>query len=464
MINHTAPEWVKDAVFYLIFVDRFANGDPTNDPSQVVPWDSAPARDNFFGGDFQGILDHLPYLQDLGVTALYLTPIFKARTNHRYDTCDYLCVDPSLGSEQLFRRLIDETHKSGIRVVLDAVFNHCGDGFWAFQDLQQKGIASRYQRWFYPTVLPIQQDPPNYQTCGGAAYLPKLRVANPEVQEYLLNVAMYWLKEFNIDGWRLDVPWKVDLNFWREFRKTVKRVNPEAYIVGEVWRDPEPWLEGDTCDGTMNYLLRNYILDYCVYDTMDAEDFDHATSRLRDAYAATAPYQLNLLGSHDTPRILTLCKNNVKRAILALTAQFTTSGAPLIYYGDEIGLAGENDPDCRKSMIWEETAWNKQIHAAYRLLIGARTSHPALRSGGFESLAVFNRIFCFNRYKDGDEVITILNPGEENLCPPISLPPRLMAHKNWRDIFSGKIITHKYGCLELGSIPSQAALVLVPDI
>jgi cyclomaltodextrinase len=463
MITHNAPDWVKNAVFYQIFVDRFANGDPTNDPPGAVPWGSPPTLDNFFGGDLQGILNRLPYLEDLGVTALYLTPIFTARSNHKYDTCDYLSIDPSFGTIQLFHKLIEEAHARGMRVILDAVFNHCGDGFWAFEDVKQNGAASKYRNWFCTTTFPIRQGPPNYQTCGGIAYLPKLNVTNPEVQEYLLKVATFWLKEFNVDGWRLDVPWKVVMNFWRAFRNMVKQVNPEAYIVGEVWRDPEPWLKGDTCDGIMNYPLREYILDYCVRDAMDAEDFDHATSRLRDICGSSAPYQLNLLGSHDTPRILTLCKDDVSRVELAIVFLFTYIGAPMVYYGDETGLRGSNDPDCRRCMPWEKSEWETKINQMYRKLIRARRLHKALRQGEFVPLLVFNGIYSYLRRCESDEVIVILNPREERNNIKIPLSNVGISGRTWYDLLGGSTFNATETHLQIDTLPSKCAYVLVSN-
>ena len=208
MNNYHAPEWVKDAIFYQIFPERFANGDKNNDPAWVSPWGTTPTPLTFCGGDLQGILDHLPYLSDLGINALYLTPVFAARSNHKYDTADYFQVDPGFGDQALLKKLVDSAHQSGIRVVLDAVFNHCGDGFWAFQDVIQKGASSPYTNWFFTNSFPIQPAPPNYQTCGGAGFLPKLNINNPQVREHLLRVATYWLEEVGMDGWRLDVPWK----------------------------------------------------------------------------------------------------------------------------------------------------------------------------------------------------------------------------------------------------------------
>ncbi len=454
-----SPEWVRDAVFYQIFPERFANGDPSNDPPGVQPWGSPPAWNSFFGGDLQGILDHLGHLESLGVNALYLTPVFTARSNHKYDTCDYLTVDPAFGSNDLLRRLVDACHARGMRIVLDAVFNHCGDGFWAFEDLRRNGAASPYADWFFPESFPVSQDPINYQTCGGAGFLPKLNLANPDVRQHLLKVSRYWLEEIHIDGWRLDVPWKAPLDFWREFRQVVKRANPQAYIVGEVWRDPQPWLAGDTCDGIMNYPLRDAILDFCVRDTMDAEDFDYFTTRLRQTYGKSAPLQLNLLGSHDTPRLLTLCRGNLRRALLAMAAQFTAIGAPMVYYGDEVGLEGENDPDCRRTMPWQPQTWNNTLLDAARSLIRARHNHASLRSGSFESLKIFNGIYAYRRTNGEDQVVVVLNPRAAS--PRFTLP--LGGLHSWKDVLSGQVYPVTEGALRLDPLPAQTALVLVPQ-
>lgn len=451
------PDWVQRSVFYQIFPDRFANGDRGNDPSGTQPWGAAPTPESFFGGDLQGILDRLPYLEELGANALYLTPIFKARTNHKYDASDYLQVDPAFGDLALLRKLVAAAHQCGMHVILDAVFNHCGDGFWAFEDLRANGAASRYKDWFYGRGFPLRQDPPNYQTCGGAAYLPKLNVDNPEVRDYLLKVATYWIEQAGIDGWRLDVPWKVSLDFWRQFRQAVRRANPQAYIVAETWRDTAPWLNGDTCDGVMNYPLRDYILDFCVRDTMDAEDFDYFCRRLFEGYGASAFYQLNLLGSHDTPRLLTLCRGDAGRAALAMAAQFTLPGTPMVYYGDEAGMEGGNDPDCRRCMEWERTQWDGRIFDLTRRLIRARGEHPALQAGSFEPLLTFNGLYAFRRRLGEDEAVVVINPrtAYPNLEVPIAT-----GHGEWYDLLSGKCFRANEACLAVGSIPEKSALIL----
>jgi cyclomaltodextrinase len=460
MMTYTDPDWVNDAVFYQIFVDRFANGDLAIDPPGIVPWGSRPTRDNFFGGDFQGILNHLPYLENLGVTALYLTPIFKAPSNHKYDCSDYLTVDPSFGSYQLFRQFVDEAHSRGIRIVLDAVFNHCGDNFWAFEDVRKKGASSKYASWFFIDDYPIIQDPPHYQTCGGVWYMPKLNTRNPEVREYLLKAATYWMESCGIDGWRLDVPWKASMEFWKLFRERIKKIRPDAYIVGEVWRDPRPWLQGDTCDGVMNYPLRNYILDYCVFDTMDAEDFDYEINLLRQANGDSAKFQLNLLGSHDTPRVLTLCKEDVARVILAVTFLFTYVGTPMIFYGDEIGLLGDNDPDCRKCMSWKETEWEQRLVNIYKNLIHIRSNHPALRRGEYLPLLIYNGIYAYLRRLEDDEVIVILNPREVRHQIKIPIGNLNLKGKVWQNMLGEGTFKVMDNHLQIETLPSKSALVL----
>jgi glycosidase len=456
------PTWVEDAIFYEIFPDRFANGDPGNDPAETGVWGSSPTKGSYFGGDLQGIVDHLDYLEELGITAVYLTPIFKAHTNHRYDACDYLSIDPALGTTELLRLLVDSAHKRGIRVILDGVFNHCGSGFWAFEDVKERGLSSRYRDWFFVTSYPICQDPPSYQTCGGVWDLPKLNLAHPEARDYLLRVAEYWVAECDIDGWRLDVPWKVPHEFWRTFRDRLKRIKPDCYIVGEVWRDPRPWLRGDTCDAIMNYPLRDIVLTYCIQDGMDAEDFEYDTRLLRENMGSTARHQMNLLGSHDTPRLLTVSDGDVARAILAYTFVFTYIGAPMIYYGDEIGMTGGSDPDCRRCMPWDETSWNTRIHEAIRLLIGARKKHRALRSGNLTSLLVFNGVFSYLRQYADDEVIVVLNPRGSRSELRISLEGLSSGRQTWRDLYSGREFTNDKGQLLIQELPSRSALVLVP--
>lgn len=416
---YSVPEWAKHAVFYSIFPDRFANGDPANDPPGCHPWRVEPGEDepavyrSFFGGDLEGIIQRLPYLQELGVTALYLTPIFLSPSVHKYDTTDYYQIDRHFGDLETAGRLVDRCHAAGMRVVLDAVFNHCGQEFFAFQDVLKRGARSPYLRWFELHGLPVQTDPPNYTTfANGVSRMPKLMTANPEVRLYLLQVARYWTQTLGIDGWRLDVANEVDPQFWREFRQTVRSVNPDALIVGEVMTRADAWLQGDQFDSVMNYPFRQACLDFFATDAIRADEFAARLARLRAAYASPVHQVLwNLLDSHDTPRFRTECREAAKRQggaavghsrdrqALAAILQLTYEGAPLIYYGDEVGMEGGGDPDCRRPMIWEESRQDQELLTLYRRLLALRKELPALRCGFYRALVRdgLRNVFAFWR-------------------------------------------------------------------
>ncbi len=458
----TTPGWLQDRIFYQIFPERFANGEVSNNPQIVANWQTdLPTRENFFGGDLAGIRQHIPHLQRLGVNAIYTTPIFEAGSNHKYDTHDYLKIDPAFGTLESFRQLVASLKEADIRLLLDAVFNHCGDGFAPFQDVIKNGENSPYYDWFIINSLPICFDPPSFQTCGGAPFLPKLNTWNPDVQDYLLKVTDYWLKE-GIDGWRLDVPWKANMEFWSKFRQLVLTVNPEAYMVAEVWRGTNDWTHGNNVHGVMNYRLRQHILDYAAVDHMDAEDFDYELRQLLSEHGETVPYHLTLLGSHDTARIRTICKGSVGRTKIAMTLQMTLPGIPMIYYGDEIGMEGENDPDCRRPMIWDESCWNLPIFEAVQALIALRKAHPALRCGSIRSLRVFNGVYAYARQYDEDSVIVIANPRMEQ--PEFTLSDEMFQQSQvWIDALSGTRFTVEHHHLTFAMLPAQSAYVLLPE-
>jgi cyclomaltodextrinase len=458
VIEASGPDWVRDAVFYEIFPDRFDNGDATIDPPGVADWaKDLPTRDNFFGGDIAGMSRRLPYLQELGVTALYLTPIFAAGTNHRYDTHDYLQVDPALGDNANLQGFVRDAHAHGIRVVVDGVFNHVGDGFWAFRDVVALGEQSRYRDWFLVRRFPISTNPLTYQTCGGAAYLPKLNTKNPEVIDYLLNVATFWLDAADIDGWRLDVPWKVPTDFWRRFRAHVKQTKPDAYLLGEAW-----WSWGEQLqvfDGLMNYQLGARLLDFCLFQDMDAEDLAIETDLiLRDC---EGQLMLNLLGSHDTPRLFTRADGDEARVRLALIALFTFPGTPMVYYGDEVGLEGGDDPDCRRPMQWNQRQWRTSIRQTVRELAWLRRQNASLRRGAWELLLAFNRVLAYRRVYDSDEVLVVLNGGGEQRDLVIDLP--VDAGGQYVDAFRGDCLSAAEGRLALPRLEPHSALVLLPE-
>lgn len=435
------PAWVKDAIFYQIFPERFANGDPSLDPADIQPWGSKPTPSNFFGGDLQGVIDHLDHLTELGITAIYFTPIFTATTNHKYDTEDYMQIDPQFGDIDTLKKLVDHCHKRGIRVLLDAVFNHSGRTFAPFVDVQEKGEASVYKDWFHIREFPlrIENGIPTYDTFAFEPLMPKLNTEHPEVKQYLLKVAEYWIQEVGIDGWRLDVANEVDHDFWREFRKVVKRANPEAYILGEIWHESAPWLEGDKFDAVMNYPFTDSVLDFFVHGTLDAEGFANSIGKQLSRYPLQASeVAFNLLDSHDTPRLLTLAEGDKNKMRLAALFQFTYIGTPCIYYGDEIGMDGEGDPDCRKCMEWDTEKQDHELFAFYRQLIQIRKDHPALRTGTFTFLeaAPQGSKLAYERRLDQQTILVLINSEETAQTFRIDVDERI-----WENLFTGDTLS-----------------------
>ncbi len=381
---YDVPDWLIDGVVYEVFPERFANGE--NDPAGVRPWsDDRPTYRSFYGGDLEGIIERLPHLEELGVTVLYLTPVFASPSNHKYDTTDYYRIDPHFGDEDTLKELVRRCHARGIRVMLDGVFNHCGYDFFAFRDVRERGRESPYAGWFHVDEFPVKAQPEsNYETFAtGIASMPKLRTGNPAVRDYLLGVARYWIEACDIDGWRLDVANEVDHVFWREFRRVVRAAKPSAAIVGEVWHDALPWLLGDQFDGVTNYPVREACLEFFARGRLDARGFSQALTRNLFAYPRQAlQASWNLLGSHDTERFLTACGGDVRKTALAAVFLMTWVGVPLIYYGDEVGMEGGGDPDCRRPMNWDwRGGRGEALCALYKRLIRLRRETPALRRG-----------------------------------------------------------------------------------
>jgi neopullulanase len=427
------PDWVKHAIFYQIFPDRFARSPRTHHPPGITlkPWGTPPAEQGFQGGDLRGIVDRLDYLQKLGITALYLNPIFASASNHRYHTFDYYQVDPLLGGNDALRELLDAAHARGMRVVLDGVFNHASRGFWAFHHILETGPNSPYLDWFIVKDWPLRpygstaQHPPNYACWYNLPALPKFNTNNPGVRRYLLEVARYWI-EFGADGWRLDVPTEIaDVEFWREFRQVVKGANPQAYLCGEIWHPAPAWLQGDQFDAVMNYIFTRAALCFFGAKTLRpkmksggyklaalsvgrfAEQIDamHALYDWQINYA-----QLNLLDSHDTPRALTIMGGDKSALRLAVLFQMTMPGAPCIYYGSEIGMAGAHDPGCREAFPWEdEGQWDTDLLAFYRRVTALRHRYPVLRTGDFCRLYAHNGVYAFGRTLGEEQAIVLFN-------------------------------------------------------
>ncbi len=407
---HT-PYWVPDAIFYQIFPDRFANGDPTNDPPNVAPWGSPPTIWNFMGGDLRGIIQHLDYLLDLGINAIYLNPIFHATSNHRYNTTDYYRIDPKLGTLADFHALLEACHANGIRVILDGVFNHTGRGFFAFNDILENGEHSPYKDWYHIHRFPVEAygdgHAQDYEAWWGFRSLPKLNTANPRVREFIFGVARYWLEQ-GIDGWRLDVPNEIDDDaFWQAFRAQVKAINPDAYLVGEIWTAEPRWAQH--FDGLMHYPVRETLIAF-LKEEMDAPAALARLGELAEMYGAQAPSMYVPLGSHDTERIRTLLGESA-RVRMAFALQFAYVGAPAIYYGDEIGLEGGKDPDNRRAFPWAREQWDADLRRWVQTLIAVRKQHPVLRRGAFRAIKAKREQHCltFARTLGAQAVLVVAN-------------------------------------------------------
>ncbi|MFX3634364.1 MAG: alpha-glycosidase [Candidatus Pristimantibacillus sp.] len=432
------PEWTKNAIFYQIMPDRFANGDPSNDPQTIQAWGDKPSGDSHFGGDLQGIIENLDHLIDLGVNAVYLTPIFTAPSNHKYDTVDYKQVDPQFGDTELLKNFVKACHEREIRVVLDAVFNHTSEQFPPFQDVLKHGEDSKYKDWFHLNGFPVEvkDGTPNYAAFGFYGNMPKLNTANPEVKQYLLDIAVYWIKEADIDGWRLDVANEVDHHFWVDFRNAVKAEKQDAFIIGEVWGNALNWLHGNEFDSSMNYPFTNRILDFFSSSERKGSDFAEQIHQLLMRYPQhTNEAQFNLLSSHDIPRVATRMGDNKQRLKQAVVFMLTSMGIPCIYYGDEVGIDGDGDPDCRKCMEWDRDKQDRELYDFYKLLIALRKEHSVLRDGRFRFLYADNDkgTMIYER-RNGIEHITVwMNNTEDTVM--LSHPMKV---NDWHDALTGE--------------------------
>ena len=410
-----APVWAKDQIYYQIFPERFFSGDPSITPANSVPWGAAPTRENFMGGDLRGIIEKLDYIQALGVTCIYLTPIFKAPSNHKYDTVDYYEIDPAFGTKEDLRELVAEIHRRGMRLLLDGVFNHCGFYWPYFQDVIAKGEQSDYCDWFFPHSFPVTTEPCNYDCVGHYKWMPKINLANPEAERYFISVGEYWIREFAIDGWRLDVADEIPTAFWTAFSTALRRLNPEILLLGETWGDARRLVSGDRLDTAMNYLFRDIVCDWLAKDGVLPSWVDHRINRMLALYTEEVDLRMyNLLDSHDTARFRYLCKNK-ERHKLAVALQMTFPGCPAVYYGDEVGLSGDNDPGCRMAMEWDEQRQDQELLAWYKMLIQIRSQSPSLRYGQYRTAFYDDtaNVFAFYRIHESEMSLIVLNAGEK---------------------------------------------------
>ena len=432
----SAPGWSSAQVYYQIVPERFRNGDGSLSPPNTEPWGSKPTRENFMGGDLPGIIEKLDYIADLGATCIYLTPVFASLSNHKYDTIDYYKIDPHFGMKDDLKRLVDGAHKRGMRVILDGVFNHCGYYWPIFQDVVRNSATSKYKDWFFVQRYPVKPDPECYDCVGHYKWMPKLNLSNKETRCYFIGVGKYWLRESGADGWRLDVADEVPVTFWEEFAYEVKREFPDCVLIGETWGDAGKLVEPGRLDGAMNYLFRDAARDWLALGKINASEFAGRANRMLSLY----PYEVDLrmynpLDSHDTVRFLTYCGGNEDSHRLAVALQMTFPGCPAVYYGDEVGMDGGNDPDCRKAMDWERADAKAGAYEWYRRLIALRKSSKALTRGDFHvSLCDDAHNACgYCRTFEDESLLVIINAGTRDMTARAAVPHT----GEWEDVLGG---------------------------
>ena len=446
----TTPAWVRDAVFYQIFPDRFAKSSRLAKPGGLESWDSEPTTHGYKGGDLLGVVERIDYIQELGINAIYLNPIFQSASNHRYHTHDYMQVDPLLGGDDAFRTFLDACHQRGIRVVLDGVFNHASRGFFQFNDILENGEGSPWRDWFridsYPPNAYDHARPPGYDAWVGLHALPNFNTDNSEVREFIMQIGEHWIRQ-GVDGWRLDVPFEIKTpGFWQEFRQRIKVINPDAYLVGEIWTDSREWLQGDQFDATMNYLFtesaiafagQDHVVEnvggersYRPWPAIDAGTYASKIEHILGLYDWNVQLsQMNLLDSHDTARALTLFGNDRRSLELAVLLLMSYPGAPSVYYGDEIGLdGGLPDRWARKPFPWDHRErWDLELLKIYRRLIGVRHATPALRTGSYETLHAEGSLYIAAREHAEGGVLIVVNAGEAATSWPLPEDVRIDA-------------------------------------
>lgn len=465
--KYKTPDWFKEGIAYQIFPDRFYNGNEDGsflgERTDIIKrkWGEQPfykaeqfggeyKANDFFGGNLKGIIKKLPYLEDLGITVIYLNPIFKASSNHKYDTGSYEEIDPMFGSEEDFKKLCEEAKKRGIRIILDGVFNHTGSDSMYFNKLGNYDSVGAYQSKDSPyySWYRFMDYPDVYESWWGMQTLPQLEESSPELREYLLSgkdaIIKKWLK-CGASGWRLDVVDELPDFFVKELRKNVKETDPDAVIIGEVWEDASnktaygvrrEYFFGDELDSVMNYPLRNAIIDAALC-RIDAYEFNRRVMSLKENYPRPAFYSLlNMLSSHDVERIVTLMsgvpnrhevdreaqskfkldgytlKIARKRVKMIMGMIMTMPGVPCLFYGDELGVQGYGDPFCRSSFPWDsmdEVDPNAEMRSWIKDLIKLRKSSKAFSVGEFNYVYRIGNTYAYIREYNDEKYIILTN-------------------------------------------------------
>jgi alpha-glucosidase len=492
---YAAPAWVRNSVFYQIFPDRFADGDPANNVrdgeyeyhgarARARRWGEPPSHGpgamvEFFGGDLPGIVRRLDYLVDLGVNALYLNPVFTAYSNHRYDVVDYAQVDPHLGGNAALAELRRATAERGLRYVLDIVPNHCGVAHPWFQAAQADPAAPTAEYFTF------RRHPDDYECWLGVRSLPKLNYRSQALRDVIYAgpdaIFRRWLRPpYAADGWRIDVANmlarqgadQLGQEIGRGIRQAVKAENPAAYLLGENFFDGSPQLQGDNWDATMNYAgfmhpVWHWLSRFEARGPGAPQPWVSAApwptlalTETWQAHRAAIPWaiarqQFNLLGSHDTPRILSVVGGDQARNRLAAALLFTAVGVPCIYYGNEIGLGGQDGLEARNCMVWDAAWWDAELRSFYQTLIRLRRTSKALIEGGFQLLAVEANSLAYLRDAEAEQVIVVGNRGPETR-PAGPLPVAAGAIPDgveFSEVFSGRTAIVSAGQLPLPSLP-----------
>ena len=402
------PEWAANKVVYQIFPSRFA----ATEPVDKELWYKAPITPmDDLHGNLRGIIEHMDDIQNLGIDVLYMTPIFQSNSCHKYDTTDYYQIDPSFGTTEDLKELVQKAHERGMKVVLDAVYNHTGREFFAFADILENGEKSKYRDWYFIDGFPLKSEwgeIPNFKCFGYYGGMPKLNLKNPEVEKYITDVACYWIKECDIDGWRLDVGDEISHFFWKNFRKAIKAVKKDMLIIGEIWHYAGDFLEGDEWDTVMNYPFYLNLIDLLADEKINVSQFVQNLGYLKGRLNKKCyPLMWNLIDSHDTARFLHLCHDNKKKQHLAAAFQLLLPGMPMVYYGDEYAMPGANDPDCRRGMYWDEEYQDKEMYNWYKKLMQIRKAHACIVEG--EMIETITN-------DDDDTIVMIRKNGEETIA------------------------------------------------
>ena len=423
-----APEWVNETIWYQIFPERFRNGNKENDPKGTLPWGSKEGKeltnDDYFGGDIKGITLSLDYIKSLGFNGLYLNPIFKANTAHKYDTEDYMQIDPEFGTIEEFKEMVEEAHKRGIKVMLDGVFNHSGSMFAPWQDVVKNGKASKYADWFWVIDWDGLQKDRNwgemiedyaYEAFAFAPDMPRLRWENDEVREYLIGVGKYWA-ELGIDAWRMDVAYEPSHNFWQEFTREIKKIKPDIYMLGEIWTDSQKWLSGNEFHSVMNYINQDSMIKFFAYSQTSVEQFRKTIIEASYNYADNVMYGIfNLLDSHDTPRLTHITKGDKQLAKLLHLFLLLQTGTPSIYYGSEFLLEGGPDPDCRRCMVWDEEKRDDQYLDFIKQAIKLRKENVEWRKGDIDFIELKEDSFLISKKHKNDVSYFVFNRSNESV-------------------------------------------------